>query len=254
MDATPKAWIFQANPNSYDIRRAIIELPSIAWLAKRYANEISVGDRVYLWEAGPHGGIVGVGEIAEPARTRPDVEEEQQFTKDPSKFAGDEPRCIVRVLKVIDPILSRKRIQDYGRLKDLSILKMPQGTNFAVTPSQASAIEELLRDADSPFVWWVNQGRSYDVEHSGGYVWAVKLARDGRTLDHHNRVMDLQPGECVFHYTNGAIRAIGEVLESPKEAPRPNQPSVGEQKSGFLPPLHQQPPGFPVHHSKSLST
>jgi MoxR-like ATPase len=110
---------------------------------------------------------------------------------------------------------------------------MPQGTNFVVTPSQAFAIEDLLQSDNRPFVWWVNQGTNYDVEHHEGYVWAGSLARDGRTLDHHKRVMDLKPGECVFHYANGAIRAIGEVLESPIEAARPNQASLDEQKPGF---------------------
>jgi hypothetical protein len=233
MSATPKTWLFQANPASYDVRRAIVELPSVTWLVKRYANEISVGDRVYLWESGRDGGIVGVGEIVEPARTRPELEEERQFSKDPSKFAGNKPRCVVHISEVIDPILPRKRIQGDGRLKDLSILKMPQGTNFSVTPSQTSAIEDLLQSDNRPFVWWVNQGTNYDVEHREGYVWAGKLAKDGRPLDHHNRVIELQPGECVFHYANGAMRAVGEVLESPKEAPRPNQVSVDEQKPGY---------------------
>jgi len=43
-------WIFQGNPDDYDIDGYLGSRPAqLVWLVTRYASEIIIGDRVYLW-------------------------------------------------------------------------------------------------------------------------------------------------------------------------------------------------------------
>jgi hypothetical protein len=45
-----QTWIFQGNPDDYDIDGYLNSRPAqLDWLVTRYASEIAVGDRVYLW-------------------------------------------------------------------------------------------------------------------------------------------------------------------------------------------------------------
>ena len=137
-------WIFQANSSVYDIRGAIISLRNQTWLVSEHSKDISVGDRVYLWQSGANEGVVGGGKIIDEVRPRPIAEAERPFIKDMDKFAGDQPRVNIQIDFLVEPILSRREILEDQRLRELSILKMPRATNFRVRASEASAIEELL--------------------------------------------------------------------------------------------------------------
>jgi hypothetical protein len=56
---------------------------------------------------------------------------------------GITPRVHLRVRGLVEPTLSRSEIRSDPRLGALSILRFPQGTNFAVTPEEAEALKEL---------------------------------------------------------------------------------------------------------------
>jgi hypothetical protein len=44
------AWIFQGNPDDFDIDGYLATAPAqFPWLVTRYGKEIEVGDRVYIW-------------------------------------------------------------------------------------------------------------------------------------------------------------------------------------------------------------
>src|SRR5262249_15041457 len=79
----PRAWIFQANPDTYDVRTAVRELRQETWTVTAHRDEIVPGDRVYLWEAGPKGGIVAAAEVLDRPSIRPLPEAGRRFVKDP---------------------------------------------------------------------------------------------------------------------------------------------------------------------------
>jgi 5-methylcytosine-specific restriction protein B len=139
-----RAWIFQANPTMYDMRGALKALKTDTFFVSRYEDEIGPGDRVYLWESGKNAGIVGVAEIIEKPRLRLDPPESLRFKLDREKFEGDQVRALVRLLRCVDPSVSRDQILALPALSNLSILRQPQGSNFKVTPAEAEAIEQLL--------------------------------------------------------------------------------------------------------------
>ena len=86
-----------------------------------------------------------------------------------------------------------------------------------------------------PRMWWVNQGATYAAERDGSYLWAPQTNKAGHALAHHTAVMDLAPGDRVFHYANGAIVALGVVTETPVEAKRPQElPGELWNSDGYL--------------------
>jgi hypothetical protein len=146
----PRAWIFQCNPQLYNIRGALKSLKSDTSLVSRYQDEILLGDRVYLWESGKEAGIVGLGEVIDKPSSRLAPPESASFQIDSEKFKGERVRALVRFLGRIDPAISRDQILSIPALSDLSILKQAQGTNFAVTPAEAEVIEDLLLQRREP--------------------------------------------------------------------------------------------------------
>jgi hypothetical protein len=85
---------------------------------------------------------VGVAAVIEEAKVTP--HEFDEFVRDRSVISGEQNRTRIRIMGSIDPELGRDQIQNDPRLQNLSILRLPRGTNFPVTPEEAQAIEELL--------------------------------------------------------------------------------------------------------------
>lgn len=221
-----RAWIFQGNPRIYDVRGAVRALDEDVWLVKRYASDIHDEDRVYLWESGSGAGVIGLGEVTDEVRERED--EVNRFTLDPSSLEGIRPRVSIRILGYTDPILTRAEIAADDRLQDLSILHFAQGTNFPVTPAEASALDELLstrlvRTEPGRIRWWVNQGQTYLQERDGRYLWAPQHAKDGGPRPYWTTMTHVQPGDRIVHYRNGAIRAVSRAWTSGQEAVRPGE-------------------------------
>jgi len=68
---------------------------------------------------------------------------------------------------------------------------------------------------------WVNQNRTHKQEQIGRYLWSPKTKRDGAYNQFYENLKHVTPGDLVFCYWDGSLRAYG-VVESPYyEAPRP---------------------------------
>lgn len=139
-----RAWIFQGNPNIYDVRAAVTALQEDTWLVLQHRDEIEPGDRVYIWESGPEGGIVAIAEVIDRATEREEGAESAPFIRDFEKLGGTQPRVRLRILEALDPVVKRADISSNPELANLSILRQSQGTNFPVTKREAEVIEDLL--------------------------------------------------------------------------------------------------------------
>jgi hypothetical protein len=140
--------MFQANPKSYGVRAALARIAEhdqrISWLTTRYRNEIRSGNCVYLWEAGPTGGIRAIGTvIAEPA-IRTDDDWELQFARDRARLQVPDWRVVIRIDQILSQPVTRRELEDHPILKTLDILNFWQHTNFRVSPEQAEAVAGLV--------------------------------------------------------------------------------------------------------------
>ena len=75
--------------------------------------------------------------------------------------------------------------------------------------------------------WLVSQGRNYEIERNGKYIWAPKCAEDGTEKFFWTNLTKLMPGDIIIHYSLG-LRAVSQVLEKCTESPDPNAPDQSE--------------------------
>jgi len=146
-------WIFQASIKNYKFLDALrTGKNTIAWRVTRFGNYIRKGDTVLFWMSGPSAGIYAVGSVAsDPAVMDPDPWEEVKnyYTTEYARECPDVLTPSVRALvtyskKMIDDPLLKDDLKHHPTLKNLSVIKQPQGTNFKVTTEQWLALKKLL--------------------------------------------------------------------------------------------------------------
>ena len=147
-----RTWIFQANPDRFDIDAFLATTARRDKLARHPSRQSNGGrdDEVYLWQGSKgsndaaSSGIIAKAQIAESVRARPD---------DPPSAAkywqtGTEPsevreRALLRILRVANKkeIIQRDWLLEDPALRNLQILKMSNATNYAVDPQHARRID-----------------------------------------------------------------------------------------------------------------
>jgi len=125
-------WIFQSNPDKFDLETAIKELNKDTFSVNQYKEEIIKGDIVLFWVSGEKAGIVGWGEVL----TNPEVQEPnpkaKKFTFDPT-LSGKKLRVMVSYNSILPKILKSDLVKNYPKIaSQLTIISAPQGTNFKI--------------------------------------------------------------------------------------------------------------------------
>jgi hypothetical protein len=150
----PKTWIFQASPKFSNVKGAVHSIEEPVCLVHQFGSEIEPGDRVYLWECGPRGGIIALAEVAEAPRIQAEPAEQLPFIRENGKFAGDQLRVKLQIVKRVVPVISRKYVMSRPELAGLSILRCARGTNFRVTREQADVLDKVVKEFEAFFPNW----------------------------------------------------------------------------------------------------
>jgi 5-methylcytosine-specific restriction enzyme B len=158
-----RAWIFQSNPEHYDLPGALAALNEFAWSARQRAEDMRIGDTVYLWEAGENAGILGVATITgEPVVSIDDELDPPSFYRDSSQSKHNVRRVPLRIERVLARRLTRDELIAHPQLGKLQILQQPNATNFKVSEIDAVALESLV--AAIPDAQWRLPGRHFPEE------------------------------------------------------------------------------------------
>jgi 5-methylcytosine-specific restriction enzyme B len=142
--ANRAAWIFQSNPQYYDLPGALMALDEIDWQVQQHEKDIKAGDTVYLWEAGDEAGILAVARVLAEPRDPPAEPSDAQFYRDRSKFGQAQPHVPLQIEQVLPQRITRDELLADPALKDMAILKQPRGTNFKLTNKEAVALGRLI--------------------------------------------------------------------------------------------------------------
>src|SRR5215831_3618007 len=140
-----RTWIFQGNPDDYDIDSYLDSRPArLTWLVTRYAHEIAIGDRVFLWRnQGANGAVAGVvaeAIVTEPPALRDEDPEALAFWHEESERSNSpQIRAVMRLVKVasLREVIRREWCADDPILQELPNLRMRAGTNYPLTNQQA---------------------------------------------------------------------------------------------------------------------
>lgn len=141
----PRTWIFQANPNMYDIETSLRAERHEKWNLRQHRKDVDVNDRVLIWISGKKAGIYAVGTVTSPPIITADTPQGIDYWTD--KRNGR--RAIARVNVRYDRILiNHPLLRDFllcdPDLWSLSILRYAQGTNFPVTEPEWQALKVWL--------------------------------------------------------------------------------------------------------------
>ena len=141
------SWVFQANPNRYDILGALSdpEYEETMWSVNQHRDKIRSGDTAFIWMSGPSAGIYAVADItSDPRMVSGDADDDRYWRSSADVGA---PRLVVgiRITRnlVSAPIL-KSELLGIPQLRDVEILRFAQATNFAVTQTQRAEILKLV--------------------------------------------------------------------------------------------------------------
>lgn len=142
-------WLFQANPNQWDLAANLEEWPiggDDTWTVTRYREQMSPGDDVVLWQAGAQSGIYGFARLTgTPVEgVKPDFR--------PDSGSNTEWRVPLQLTRALQSPIPRVTVLGDPVLSNMSVIRQPNGTNFALTEQEWARITELATDVtdDSP--------------------------------------------------------------------------------------------------------
>jgi len=143
-----RAWIFQANPQRYDILNSIAdkELTEDVWEVSRYKDQIRVGHVCLIWMSGKESGIYAVGDITSNPEFMVDSPQSTKYWV----YDADKSQARLRVkykyrLKLVNNPIMRAELKSIPELQNMEIFRQPQGTNFKVTSEEWEIILDLLK-------------------------------------------------------------------------------------------------------------
>jgi hypothetical protein len=145
--APHKSWLFQCNIDKYDLDGALREMKRTTWRVTRYAEDIAVGDRVFLWVTGPTGGLRAIATVDSPVAVA--ANDDDPFVRDPDSLSVPMKRVGIRI-DDSSRLVPRDAVRSAAGLESFGFLKTPQGTNFPVTPDQAKVLLQLYESAATP--------------------------------------------------------------------------------------------------------
>lgn len=165
-----QAWLFQAQPKSFDIDGFLATLPKeFLWLARQHGAEILPGDTVFLWRAigkdeRAKSGIIATARVISGAVQLPEDPASIPFWVNPADAVGDHLRVRLELVRVAErrQVLQRDWLSEDPILRDLAVFRMAQGTNYPISTDQAARLNAL----------WSRIGRDWNYAESVAGLWA----------------------------------------------------------------------------------
>lgn len=179
--------------------------------------------------------ILGVGVVSAQERDILTID----FPGKTSKFQYNE-MTFTKFLVAEDAALQAAILQEFEELKEAEkrraleaalakqkeeeakreTLAAKYATSGKVAPKKVAVKQERLPGKRMTF--YVFQGGTFDRESRGGYIWAPISSKDGGMPHHWTRLLDVRPGDIIFHGYNAHVQAIsvarGECYECAQPA------------------------------------
>lgn len=142
-------WIFQANPNRYDILNALLDpaLDKQGWMVNQHRDKIKQGNIALIWMSGKEAGIYAIAEITSDPSFMVDPPEEEKYWTNEKDKGKSRLRVKIKIIKkLINNPLLREELKGTVGLNSLSILRFSQGTNFPVSRNEWEIIKSKIEN------------------------------------------------------------------------------------------------------------
>jgi len=172
--------------------------------------------------------IYGVGTVIEQSSTMITV----HFSSKDTKFPHPSPDTFKKFLTAENPDVQAAILDEYARAEEEAARKRAEEAARKKAEEERRAEEKRKADEEaraqlsrshSPecksyvkqeripgkrMTFFVFQGSMYEEECRGGYIWAPVANKEGLTQHHWDRLLDVRPGDVIFHGFDGYIQAI----------------------------------------------
>ena len=225
------AWIFQGNPKNFDVDDYVDRYPELVyWRTPRYAKEISIGDRAFIWRAGVDSGVIALGNVVEQPVPGDRVEYPEALGDDLWRIETPditEIRTGIKLLEkrnsVDEGMIPRELVKENPILSGSTIIRIPQSTVFKIIPEQCAEMERLL-----------------------GLTTFEYLESDAGVLEGKRKL--------VYHYKRERSANLRKgKLDEQKQALGHNECEICGEKPGLKYPQEYAERIFEVHHLSPLS-
>lgn len=191
-------WIFQANPDRFNIDKYIEDNTNIIWTVRQrhFLKAIQPGDEIFMWRAAGKkkgvSGIVARGVITDIPKEMPQDEASNKLWAEGTDLTIDWRVPITLKEKCVKPksVIKRDWLEVDPVLSGIRILKMKNETNYRIGPSEAARLSTLVR----------NTGRDWNKAESLAGLWAY-----AQTL---NKPVSKLPGSPISEVALTIGRAI----------------------------------------------
>lgn len=202
-----KTWIFQANPDRFDLDAYLAaDLETINWVVRQHREKVDLGDTVFIWQAEGRNkaasGVVAECKVVSEVESRPsDAASSRFWSKE--EMPKVEPRVELLVVRVASSreVLKRDWLKADPVLSELAIFKMAQRTNYLVADSQARRLRALWTRIGKDWSWrdsvaglWVYaETKGAEISKLAGSPVAQVALAIGRVVgDVYNKVMNFR--------------------------------------------------------------
>ena len=76
------------------------------------------------------------------------------------------------------------------------------------TGHASKPVAKSVRVDGERMVFWVFQGKTFDIEAKNGYIWAPIYDQAGNEPHHWKRLIDVRQGDVILHGCDGLLKAI----------------------------------------------
>jgi len=155
LPSSEKIWIFQANPERYDILNALSDEEigvDMHWLVNQFKTEILKGHIGIIWLSGKEAGIYAIVEIVSDPKIMGEPEAEKKYWTDSSDKEGEKLRVKMKIVRnLLNRPITKETIKNTAGLQQLSILHYFRGTNSPVRPEEWQIIKDMIGEKTTPF-------------------------------------------------------------------------------------------------------
>lgn len=143
-------WIFQGNPNIYDITNALKAAHLKSWKVAAHKDKIKPGDKVIIWQTGEQAGCYALAEVTSGVGIFNEETYETQHYIQPHQSEPAE-RVKLKITTYLEeaPIL-------WSKIKDLPVFQNfkagNQGTNFRATKNEYETLLEMTNKTNYTWV------------------------------------------------------------------------------------------------------
>jgi hypothetical protein len=146
-----KTWIFQCNPDRYDLVGALRAKRVESWSVRQHKEAISPGDKVIIWATGKLAGCYALATVTSKLQASESSQDDEEYWTDKKGPDTSDWVSIEIEHNLVEAPVKREQLTGDAALKDLPVGR--QGTNILAQRSHYDALVNLLKEMTMKRFW-----------------------------------------------------------------------------------------------------